>query len=104
VGAAVLLLLSACSSGEECRPAVLGRVDSAHACVLPAAEVAELQFCHTAGAIRTKGIAPICVSNAAGEQFAGSIATDEHIRGSGFVIVDNCPYDPLLNPDAGCPP
>jgi hypothetical protein len=101
---ALPLLISACSSGEDCRPAVLDPVDDVRSCVLPASEVAGLQFCHAAGAVRTKGIRPICVSDAKGKQYVGYIATDEHISGSGFLTSDDCNFAPPSDSDGGCPP
>src|SRR4030095_143000 len=79
-----LLVIFACSCEQECRPAVLGQVDVARSCVLPASEVPGLQLCHRAGAMRTKGLISICVFDLQGNQYVGVIGTDEHISGSGF--------------------
>jgi hypothetical protein len=98
------LAMLGCSSGEDCRPAVLGQVDDARSCVLPAAEVVGLQLCHPAGAVRTLGIRPICVSDAIGQKFLGYIGTDEHISGSGFVTRNDCDAAPSLGGNGGCSP
>jgi hypothetical protein len=101
---ALPLLLFVSSCNEECRPAVLSEVDEVRSCALPVAEVPELQFCHRAGATRTKGITPICVSGPGGKRYAGYIATDEHISGEGFEILNNCNAGPLIDGDGGCQP
>lgn len=101
---AVPLLIFACSCQEECRPAVLSQVDDVRSCALPASEVPGLQFCHRAGATRTKGLTPICVSDPNGKRYVGYIATDEHISGEGFEILDNCNPVPLIDGDGGCSP
>jgi hypothetical protein len=98
------LLIFACSYQEECRSAVLSQVDVVRSCALPASEVPGLQFCHRAGATRTKGITPICISDAHGNRYVGYIATDEHISGSGFEILNDCNPVPLIDGDGGCSP
>jgi hypothetical protein len=87
---AAALLVGACGSSEDCRPAVLNAIDEAHGCLLPAAEVVGLSFCHPAGQVRTKGLRPICLVRRDGQRFTGYIATDESVNGSGFIEVAGC--------------
>ena len=99
----ILLLPWAC--GEDCRPASLSAIDEVHGCVLASAEVDGLSFCHPSGQARTKGIRPICIESPDGGRFAGSIATDEHISGSGFIESNDCPFFPPPTGDgATCSP
>ena len=101
---AVPLLIFACSCEEECRPAVLSRVDEARSCVLPASDVAGLQFCHRAGAARTLGLSSICVSDAKGNKYVGWRGGDEHLSESGFELLNDCNLAPPIDGDGGCPP
>ena len=101
---ALPLLIFACSYQEECRPAVLSQVDVVRSCALPAGEVPGLQFCHRAGATRTKGLTPICVSDPNGNRDVGYIGTDEHISGEGFEVLNDCNAVLLIDGDGGCTP